>query len=747
MQTDIDSKRNMYYTNVSKNIGKERYNLKKFTDETLTPLERAELLTEEMTAEEQAAQLRYDAPALPRLGIPAYNWWNEGLHGLARTGTATMFPQAIGLAAAFDRELVRNAARVTGTEARAKYNACKRTDRDIYKGLTIWSPNINIFRDPRWGRGHETYGEDPYLTGELGCAYVKSLQGEGETPAAAACAKHFAVHSGPEALRHEFDAEVSEKDLEETYLPAFEALVKAGVMGVMGAYNRVNGEPACASRYLMKKLSQWGFKGYFVSDCWAVQDFHAHHHVTSNAVESAAMALKAGCHINCGCSYVNLLAALSEGLIDEEDIRNACVRAMETRFKLGMFDKHCVHDDIPYEAMCAPEHKSLALECSRRSFVLLHNNGILPLKKGIRTIAVIGPNADSRTALEGNYCGRADRYVTFLEGLQDSFEGRILYSEGCHLYKDRISSLAMAGDRYAEAAACAENADISIIFTGLDAGLEGEEGDTGNEFSSGDKEALLLPACQRRLIQLIRETGKPYIIVNVSGSSINVIPEFTGCCEDIGETYCDGAPGRYPDGIIQAFYPGAEGGRALAEILLGKISPSGKLPVTFYKTHRLLPEFTDYSMENRTYRFVKDNENVLFPFGFGLTYGHIICSDIEYADGKVTVRAVNESDTYCEDVIEVYCRRHDEFAPERAVLCGFKRVCLAPGETASVDIELDKRAFLSVDNTGKRGLFCNRVTLYAGTCQPEEMSEGLTGSRAARTELIINNEGTAKLIG
>lgn len=707
--------------------------MKKYTDSTLTPEERAELLTDEMTTEEQASQLRYDAPSVQRLGIPAYNWWNEGLHGLARAGTATVFPQAIGLAAAFDRELVKKAAHVTAAEARAKYNACRNTDRDIYKGLTIWSPNINIFRDPRWGRGHETYGEDPCLTGELGIAYVGGLQGEGRTLAAAACAKHFAVHSGPEKLRHEFNALVSEKDMAETYLPAFEALVKAGVAGVMGAYNRVNGEPACASPYLMARLREWGFSGYFVSDCWAIQDFHAHHRVTENAVASAAMAIKAGCHINCGCSYVNLLTALSEGLIEETDIRNACKKAMEIRFRLGMFDEKCELDDIPYERVCCPEHREIALECSRRSFVLLHNNGILPLKRDIRTVAVIGPNADSRAALEGNYCGRADRYVTFLEGLQQAFDGRILYSEGCHLYKDRISSLAMPGDRYAEAAACAENADIAIVFTGLDATLEGEEGDTGNEFSSGDKETLLLPRCQRRLLDVVRETGKPYIIVNVSGSSINFIPEFTGCCED-NEDECHG---RYPDSIIQAFYPGAEGGRALAEILLGKISPSGKLPVTFYKTEKLLPEFTDYSMKNRTYRFVTDNENVLYPFGYGLTYGKIVCRGLRYADGTVTVTAVNEGDIACEDVIEVYCKRYDKYAPERAVLCGFERVKLMPGESTQVKIAIDSRAFMSVDDSGRRDIYSDRVTLYAGTCQPEALSERLTGNEIAKLELPI----------
>ena len=437
-----------------------------------------------------AGQLRFDAPAIDRLGIPAYNWWNEGLHGLARSGTATMFPQAIALAAMFDT--------------------------DIYKGLTLWAPNINIFRDPRWGRGHETYGEDPYLTAENGKAYVKGLQGEGKTLRTAACAKHFAVHSGPEALRHEFDAQVSEKELEETYLPAFEALVKdARVEGVMGAYNRVNGEASCVSGRLMDKLKEWGFDGYFVSDCWAIRDFHEHHHITNNAVESAALALTKGCDVNCGCTYANVLAALDEGLVTKEDIRKACVHLMRTRIRLGMFDDKTEYDDIPYDTVSCPEHKAVSLECAEKSMVLLKNNGILPLDENkLRTIAVIGPNSDSRTALEGNYNGTADRYVTFLEGIEDRFKGRVIYAEGCHLYKDRSSNLAKAGDRYAEAMAAAEAADIVILCVGLDATIEGEEGDTGNEFSSGDKTDIRLPESQRILIDKIMKIGKPTVVVS-----------------------------------------------------------------------------------------------------------------------------------------------------------------------------------------------------------------------------------------
>ena len=692
--------------------------MEKYLDETLSIQERAEALTDAMTTDEQASQLRYDAPAVKRLGILAYNWWNEGLHGLARSGTATMFPQAVGLAAMFSPELVKRAGEITAEETRAKYNAYqKHGDRDIYKGLTLWAPNINIFRDPRWGRGHETYGEDPFLTAENGKAYVKGLQGSGEVLKTAACAKHFAVHSGPEAIRHEFNAEVSSKDMEETYLPAFEELVKnARVEGVMGAYNCVNGEPACASGFLMNKLRNWGFDGYFVSDCWAIRDFHEHHRITSNAVESAALALTAGCDVNCGCTYVNVLAALDKGQITKEHIRNACVHLMRTRIRLGMFNKKTEYDDIPYSVVSCREHKDVSLECAERSMVLLRNNGILPLdEKKLGTIAVIGPNSMSRAALEGNYCGTADRYVTFLDGIQDRFKGRVIFAEGCHLYKDRSSGLAMAGDLYAEAEAATENSDIVILCVGLDATIEGEEGDTGNEFSSGDKNDLRLPESQRVLIDRIMKLGKPVIIVCAAGSSINVE------CE--------------PDALLHVWYPGSEGGTALAEILFGDVSPSGKLPVTFYERAELLPEFTDYSMKKRTYRYAENN--VLFPFGFGLTYSDIVCTDIKYKDGLAVVCAENRGGATTEDVIELYIKDYNENAVPNTSLCGFKRIRLNAGEKLSVEITVPEKAFTAVDENGTRQRFGNKFTLYAGTHQPDLMSERLSGNKCISVEISL----------
>ena len=692
--------------------------MEKYLDQSYSIQERAEALTDAMTTEEQAGQLRYDAPAIKRLGIPAYNWWNEGLHGLARSGVATMFPQAIGLAAMFAPEWVKQAAEITAEETRAKYNAYQEEeDWDIYKGLTLWAPNINIFRDPRWGRGQETYGEDPFLTAKNGTAYVEGLQGTESVLKTAACAKHFAVHSGPEAVRHSFNAEVSPKDLEETYLPAFEALVKdARVEGVMGAYNRVNGEASCASPFLMGKLKEWGFDGYFVSDCWAIRDFHENHGLTRNPVESAALALKTGCDVNCGCTYVNLLAALEEGLITKEDIRTACIHLMKTRIRLGMFDEETPYDSIPYEVVACQEHKAVSLACAERSMVLLRNNGILPLdEQAIHTLAVIGPNSSSRAALEGNYCGDADRYVTFLEGIQNRFHGRVLYAEGCHLYKDRCSSLAQAGDRYAEAEAVAKRADAVILCLGLDATIEGEEGDTGNEFSSGDKKDLRLPESQRILIRKIMKIGKPVVLVCAAGSAINTEVE--------------------PDALLHVWYPGAEGGTALANILFGDVSPSGKLPVTFYARAEDLPAFTDYSMQNRTYRYATDN--VLFPFGYGLTYSEIVCTDVTYANGTAIATVENRGNRDTEDVLELYLKDYSEHAVKNTSLCGFQRIALRAGETRTVSIAIPETAFTAVDAAGNRKRFGNRFTLFAGTHQPDSCSDALCGNRCAHTELTF----------
>ena len=671
---------------------------------------KAKELVSQMTAEEKCSQLKYDSPAIERLGIPAYNWWNEGLHGVARAGTATMFPQAIGMVAAFDTEMMHRIGTAISLEARAKYNyASAEGDRDIYKGLTLWSPNVNIFRDPRWGRGHETYGEDPYLAAELGVNFVKGIQGDGEHLRAAACAKHFAVHSGPEALRHEFNAEVNQKDLAETYLYAFEKLVKSGVAGVMGAYNRVNGEPACANKKLMKKLyGEWEFGGYFVSDCWAISDFHTHHMVTGTAAESAAMAVKAGCDINCGNTYIHLMAALEQGLIEEADIDRAVEKAMEIRLRLGMLEE-TEYDNIPFDVIDCPEHNALSLEAAEKSMVLLKNRAFLPLDKHrIKSIAVIGPNADSRAALYGNYQGTASRYVTFLEGIEDAFGGRVYYAEGCHLFKDRVEGLALPADRISEAVAAAKNADVSVLCLGLDASLEGEEGDAGNAYASGDKTDLRLPEPQRLLLKSVLDVGKPVVVVLAAGSSLNI--------ED-----------DRPAALIQAWYPGSKGGKALAEILFGEVSPSGKLPVTFYESAEALPDFCDYSMAQRTYKNVKGN--VLYPFGFGLTYSSMYVKSARYEGGEVVCTAENIGDTDTGEVLEVYSRSMSAFAPKNPALCGFARIFLKAGESAEFHVKLSEDAFTDVDDNGVRGVHSEEYLLYVGFSQPDEKSEALGAGR------------------
>ena len=676
-------------------------------------------LVSQMTLREKASQLRFDSPAIERLGIPAYNWWNEALHGVARGGTATSFPQAIGLAAMFDDELVEKLGDVAATEGRAKFNQfSKKGDRDIYHGLSFWSPNINIFRDPRWGRGHETYGEDPYLTSRLGQAYVHGLQGNGEHLKSAACAKHFAVHSGPEALRHQFNAVATPKDLEETYLPAFEDLVKeAKVEAVMGAYNRTNGEPCCGSKMLLRDTlrGKWHFEGHVVSDCWAIRDFHTGHHVTNTSAESAALALKMGCDLNCGNSYQCLMSAYDEELITEDDITEAAVHLFTTRYLLGiMGDGSSEYDSIPYSAVECEAHLALSHESALKSCVLLKNNGLLPLKAE-GTVGVIGPNANSRGALIGNYYGTSSRYVTVLEGIQDRMEGhgRVLYSEGCHLFKDRIEPLAQVDDRIAEAVAVAENSDVVVLALGYDERIEGEEPDDGNACGSGDKNDLLLPASQRKLLDAVLSVRKPTVVLLMAGSAVDV-----------------STAQEKADAILLTWYPGARGGKAVAELLFGDASPSGKLPVTFYHNEALteMPEFTDYSMKDRTYRYYTGTP--LYPFGYGLSYADIQLSDLSADRENARVTVTNRSDFAADEVVELYIKDNDSpDAPVNPVLCGFARVSLAPGEQNEVHIPIQQRAFTVVKEDGERVPGSGSWTLYAGFGQPDARTEELTGQK------------------
>ena len=681
---------------------------------------RARALVAQMTLEEKVSQLRYDAPAIERLGVSAYTWWNEALHGAARGGQATVFPQAIGLAATFDEALLRQVGGVIATEGRAKYNACSaQGDRDAYKGLTFWAPNVNIFRDPRWGRGQETYGEDPYLTARMGVAFVRGMQGDGPVMKAAACAKHLAAHSGPEALRHGFDAAVSDKDLEETYLPAFEALVReAGVEAVMGAYNRLNGEPCCASPGLQKRLrEEWGFKGHFVSDCGAIEDFHVRHGVARDAVEAAALAVNNGCDLNCGDTYRHLAKAVERGLVSEAAVTEAAVRLFTTRFLLGLFDGS-EYDAIPYTAIECPEHLALARRAARESAVLLKNDGLLPLdKNALRTVAVIGPNADSRAALAGNYHGTAGRYVTVQEGVQDYLAGsgvRVLTAAGCHLFRDRTEPVAQAGDRLAEAVAAARASDAVILCLGLDETLEGEAGDANNSYASGDRPDLRLPAPQRALMEAVAGTGKPTVLCLMAGSAVDL----AYAAEHFGA-------------ILALWYPGAQGGAAAAELLFGDASPSGKLPVTFYESADQLPDFEDYAMKGRTYRYME--RPAQYPFGFGLTYGHVRVTAARVLAGsaeeglRLSAAVENAGRADTQDVVQAYIRCLDSpFAPPNPALAAFRRAEVPAGGTVTVTLDVPARAFTVVDEAGvrRRG---TRFALWVGCSQPDGRSRALTG--------------------
>ena len=701
---------------------------------------RAKELVAKMSLEEKASQLKYDAPAVPGLNVPAYNWWNEGLHGVARAGVATSFPQAIGMAAAFDKDLMKEVGDVVATEGRAKYNAYSSLeDRDIYKGLTFWSPNVNIFRDPRWGRGHETYGEDPYLTGELGKSFVEGLQGDGEYMKAAGCAKHFAVHSGPEADRHHFDAVASKKDMRETYLPAFEKLVnEAGVEAVMGAYNRTNGEPCCGSKTLMQDIlrDEWEFQGHYVSDCWAIRDFHENHMVTETPEESAAMALKAGCDVNCGNTYLHMLSAYNKGLVTEEEITLAAERLFTTRFLLGLFDE-TEYDKIGYDKIECEEHLKLADKATAEGIVLLKNNGILPLKKSeLKSIGVVGPNANSRVALVGNYHGTSSRYITVLEGIQDETkdEGvRVYYSEGCHLFRDRVEHLGWRQDRISEAVAVAKNSDVVILCVGLDETLEGEEGDTGNSYASGDKTDLLLPEVQRELIEAVCKVGKPVILLNMTGSAMDL-------------RYAQ----EHADAIMQVWYPGARGGKVVAKMLFGEISPSGKLPITFYNDTEELPEFDDYSMKGRTYRYLESAP--LYPFGYGLSYGDVQVETVTYCKTKVelsqkdaeiaydghdglsvTVELQNRSKVATEEVVQVYIKdTKSAHATTAAKLCGFDRVSLGAGEKKTITVTLDKDAFTVINDEGEKLVDGDRFELSVGLGQADARTKELTGKESIK---------------
>ena len=700
--------------------------------------ERARKLVAQMTLEEKAFQTVNGAPEIKRLGIKAYNWWNEALHGVARAGVATVFPQAISLAATFDEDFIEKVADAISTEGRAKFNMQQKyDDTDIYKGLTFWSPNVNIFRDPRWGRGHETFGEDPYLTSRLGVRFVEGLQGHDENyMKAAACAKHFAVHSGPEDLRHSFDAKVNRQDLYETYLPAFKACVQeAKVEAVMGAYNRTNGEPCCGSKTLLHDIlrEEWGFKGHVVSDCWAIRDFHEGHCVTSGPLESVSLAMNNGCDLNCGELFLYLAEAVKQGMVTEERLDEALVNLFTARMKLGVFDEKgsTPYDDIPFTVVDSKEMQQLNLEAAEKCITLLKNEDhLLPLDKSkIKTIGIIGPNANNRRALVGNYEGTASRYYTISEGIQEYVgdDVRVLLSEGCHLHFDSISNLSKGRDRISEVKGVCDESDVVILCLGLDSGLEGEEGDTGNQYASGDKPNLNLPGKQQEILEVAYASGKPVILILLSGSALAV-------------TWAD----EHIPAIIQGWYPGAQGGRAIARILFGEKNPEGRLPVTFYRTTEELPDFTDYAMKGRTYRYM-ENE-ALYPFGYGLSYTDFtystpsLSSDTITEDG-ITISAVLMNDGKREgtETVQVYVKALREGTPN-AQLKGIKKVTLQPGEKREVSVKLPLSAFALYDEEAVNRVGMGEYLVSIGGNQPDKRSEKLTGKKVATMKIKAETE-------
>ncbi len=681
-----------------------------FQNPALPVEQRAADLVDRLSLQEKVAQMLHDTPAIERLGIPAYSWWNEALHGVARNGRATVFPQAIGMAATFDDELVHDVADAISDEARAKFNAARKLgNRGRYSGLTFWSPNINIFRDPRWGRGQETYGEDPYLTSRMGVAFVRGLQGDDEKHLkTAACAKHFAVHSGPEGLRHEFDAKPSKQDLYETYLPAFEALVtEAHVEGVMSAYNRVYGKPASGNPFLLQELlrKDWGFDGYVVSDCWALEDIHKHHKVTQSQPESAAMALKAGVNLDCGQTYTVIEEAIQQGLITEADVDQALRQLLRTRFRLGLFDPETNFDALSESVIASADHAALSRRTAEKSLVLLKNDkNVLPLNRNIQRLMLIGPYVADGYALLGNYFGTPPHVTTLLEGVMQRVHAGSGVEFKYGLLEDRKNVNPIdwtTGD--------AHSADAIIVTLGLTGLIEGEEGAALASSSKGDRTDLELPKHQLEFLKKLRAAGnKPIVVVLFAGSPV-AIQEV----HDIA------------DAVLLAWYPGQEGGHAIADVLFGEVSPSGRLPVTFPNATSQLPSYDDYSMQNRGYRFMKDEP--LYPFGFGLSFGAVVYEELQLSTteldklGPVTakVRIKNASQRELEEVVQLYLTDEQASARvPRAKLVAFQRVKLSPGQSQTVQMKIPQEALSFIDAAGKRVFEPGTFRVTAGAASP-----------------------------
>jgi len=685
-------------------------NTPKYLDVKYSFPERAADLVGRLTLEEKILQMQYNAPAVPRLGIPEYNWWNECLHGVARNGIATVFPQAIGMAATWNPELIHGEAGIISTEARAKYyEAIAKNEHGIYQGLTFWSPNINIFRDPRWGRGQETYGEDPFLTASIGKAFVTGLQGDDPKYfKVISTAKHFAVHSGPEPDRHRFDAWPSMRDLYETYLPAFEALVKeAKVYSVMSCYNRVYATPASANTFLLKEIlrDKWGFSGYVVSDCWAVSDFYNFHKFVPSPDKASALAVRAGCDLACGNEYVHLNEAIKSGYLTEADLDLSLTRLFEARMKLGLFDPPSMvpYAAIPPSANNTKENSLFARKVAQESIVLLKNeNNILPLSKKVKKVAVIGPYANDTSVLLGNYNGVPSAPVTILQGIMSKVGKNLKsmqYNIGverpevmARLMKENEANAVSNGKKLAEdAMKAAAGADVVIFVGGISPNLEGEEMEVKVEgFAGGDRTSLDIPAEQIKLLEKLKNTGKPVVLVLTNGSALSF-----GWAKD-----------NIP-AIVEAWYPGQEGGNAVADVLFGNYNPAGRLPVTFYNSVNDLPAFEDYSMEGRTYKYFKGKP--LYPFGYGLSYTTFKYSDLKIdkpeisskdQDVIVSLKLTNAGKLDGDEVVQVYLQQPSGLSnqPIKA-LAAFKRVNVKTGTSADVQLTIPVSQFRHFDTT------------------------------------------------
>lgn len=851
-------------------------NKPQYLNPSLSLNERIDDLISRLTLEEKVSQMINESSAIPRLNIPGYSWWNEALHGVARAGIATVFPQAIGLAATWDDNLIYKVADIISTEARAKYHeGIRKNDRTQFKGLTIWSPNINIFRDPRWGRGQETYGEDPFLTSKIGLAFVKGLQGNNpkyfktiSTP------KHFAVHSGPEKLRHQFNAVISKRDLEETYLPAFKTLVEDGkAYSVMGAYNSYMNEPCCANKILLDDIlrDKWHFTGYVVSDCGAINDIWKNHKYVSTPAEAAAVAVRAGCDLNCGQTYLSLVDAVKKGLISENEIDRSLKRLFKARYKLGLFDPpdSVLYSNIPFSENNTEEHRKAALKTARESIVLLKNeNNILPLNKNLKTIAVIGPNADDENVMFGNYNGLPSKAVTPLEGIKNtvSENTKILYAKGCNwltpsnklqvvtqnlvstgdregLHAEYFNNIDLSGkpvyesreknfninwiktpppkigtnenfsvrwtgkikmnetgkyifsisaddgfrlfiddkiildawqsqpvttlekevslignkkydikieyfqaggdalfkfqytrvtnyDPFKDAENIASESDAVIFFGGISPSLEGEEMSVNFDgFDGGDRTNIKLPSIQDSLLKTLYLTGKPIVLVLMSGSALAV-------------NWAD----EKLHAIVQSWYPGEEGGNAIADVLFGEYNPAGRLPVTFYKSVDQLPPFEDYDMEGRTYKYFK--KEPLYPFGFGLSYSKFQYTNLQVPKKLiigdsliVKVDVKNSSDLDGDEVVQLYISCENSFykVPIRS-LKDFKRIHLNAGETQTIKFTLIPKQLAIVNNDGKRILVPSKLKIFVGGGQPDQSEKFKIPTLTSEIVLVRNNE-------